>query len=489
MYHQINPTEMFREHHLALLEEAEERRLARRLRAGREPKARSVIAASSGFLAALVVAGLMLVALSSPAHASTTFTVNSTANTRDSSPDGTCDSCTLREAIQEANSNNNPTETDRINFNISDSVDPGVKTISPGAALPQITEPVIINGYSQPGSSVNALEEGTNAKLMIELNGTKVESGDGLQIAAKNTVVKGLVINSFGFAGIALFGGSDADGAKIQGNFIGTNPTGERDEGNDSDGVRITGNSNVVVGGTSRGTRNLISGNRLAGITFFNFETGSNNKVQGNLIGTHKDGSGNLGNGDSGVAILANEPNNSATTVENNTIAFNGSIGAARGTDGVALFGDVGTTDTILSNSIFSNDGLGIDLVDFPDEDGLTDVSNANDPGDTDEGPNDLQNKPVLTSAKTSGTKLTIVGNLNSTPNRTFTVQFFSNPSGGDEGKTFRAQRSVTTNDNGNASFSFGFDVAVPVGQSMTATATGAGDTSEFSAPRVVVAQ
>ena len=94
-----------------------------------------------------------------------------------------------------------------------------------------------------------------------------------------------------------------------------------------------------------------------------------------------------------------------------------------------------------------------------------------------------------MTSAKTSGTKLTIVGNLNSTPNRTFTVQFFSNPSGGDEGKTFHAQRSVTTNDNGNASFSFGFDVAVPAGQSITATATGAGDTSEFSAPRAVVAQ
>ena len=90
MYHQINPTEMFREHHLALLEEAEERRLARRLRAEREPKVRStIVAASSGFLAALVVAGLMLVALSSTAHASTTFTVNSTANAGDPTPDGT----------------------------------------------------------------------------------------------------------------------------------------------------------------------------------------------------------------------------------------------------------------------------------------------------------------------------------------------------------------------------------------------------------------
>ena len=35
MYQQTNPTELFRERHLALLREAEERRLARRLRAAR----------------------------------------------------------------------------------------------------------------------------------------------------------------------------------------------------------------------------------------------------------------------------------------------------------------------------------------------------------------------------------------------------------------------------------------------------------------------
>jgi hypothetical protein len=51
MYRQINPTEMFRERQLALLREGENRRVARRLRAGRGPKARSGIALI-GFLAA-----------------------------------------------------------------------------------------------------------------------------------------------------------------------------------------------------------------------------------------------------------------------------------------------------------------------------------------------------------------------------------------------------------------------------------------------------
>jgi hypothetical protein len=57
-------------------------------------------------------------------------------------------------------------------------------------------------------------------------------------------------------------------------------------------------------------------------------------------------------------------------------------------------------------------------------------------------------------------------------------------------GKTFKGQKSVTTNANGNASFSFSTIAKVAVGQRMTATATDAfGNTSEFSAPKAVVAQ
>src|SRR5215204_2911648 len=71
MYEQINPTQMFRERQLALLEEAGDRRLARQLRAGaeRQTKERSTIAVSTvGLLAALLAAGLVaLFALSVPA--------------------------------------------------------------------------------------------------------------------------------------------------------------------------------------------------------------------------------------------------------------------------------------------------------------------------------------------------------------------------------------------------------------------------------------
>jgi CSLREA domain-containing protein len=438
---------------------------------------------------ALLVALVMVGLLASGAYAApSTFTVNSTADPGTGGCNAT--QCTLREAINAANANNNSTEKDLINFNISGT---GVHTISPTSPLPLITEPVIINGYSQPGSSANTLAKGTNAVLTIELEGTKAGSAttDGLSIGAKGTVVKGLVINSFGASGIRLLGGVDANGTKIEGNFIGTDPAGTTAQGNNSDGIALTGNSNVVVGGTLPSMRNLISDSRLAGVVIFNFETGTNNKVLGNLIGTNKNGSANLGNGNSGIAIFARQPNNSATTVQNNTIAFNGNTTEppVRGTDGVVLFGDVGTTDTILSNSIFANKGLGIDLINFPaGERGDTDVRNANDSCDPDEGTNDLQNKPTLTSALTSSGTTTIKGSLNSKPNQTFTIRFFRNPLGTNEGKTFMDKKSVSTNSNcTTGTFTFIPNQAVSAGQTITATATDSeGNTSEFSAPRTI---
>jgi CSLREA domain-containing protein len=437
---------------------------------------------------ALVAALVMVVLLAPPAYAApSTFTVNSTADTGDATPDSTCDTCTLREAIQEANANNNPTETDLINFNISGT---GVHTISPNSALPNISEPVIIDGYSQPGSSANTLAKDTNAVLQVELNGTNAGIATALTIGAKKSVVKGLVINRFERFGIAFVGGVASNGSKVEGNFIGTDPAGINDLGNTGNGVSLTANSNIVVGGTSPEKRNLISGNEVNGVVMFGFGEGGNNKVQGNLIGTDKNGSANLGNGENGVLILATANNTvgGSSKAAANTIAFNGKIGSTNGSDGVAIFGDSTSSNgnRILSNSIFSNEGLGVDLV-GADEDGLTNVSNPNDSGDTDTGPNGLQNKPSVGSAKTISGKTTIRGTLNSLSGETYTIQFFSNPSG-NEGKKFIGTKSVSTDASGQASFTFSPANAVAVGQRVTATATrnSTGDTSEFSAPRTV---
>jgi hypothetical protein len=106
---------------------------------------------------------------------------------------------TLREAITAASTNADPTGNttpgdpgaDTIAFNIPGA---GVRTIHLTSALPMITEPAVVDGYAQPGSSKNTLPNGDNAVLLIELNGGN-RAIDGLTIAAGSSTVRGLVIN------------------------------------------------------------------------------------------------------------------------------------------------------------------------------------------------------------------------------------------------------------------------------------------------------
>ena len=463
MYHQINSSEMFGERQLALLEEAENRRLARRAAAGGAiNKARSARVAASGFLATLVVAGIMLMGLGSPAHASTTFTVTNTFDPGN----GICDaSCTLNEAIDAANSTPNSDGPDLIRFNIPGT---GVKTISPDSELPAITEAVTIDGYTQPGSSPNTLAKGTNAKLMIELVGTDAGSfDDGLSVPASNVVIRGLVINRWATNGISTEHPSGTTGIRIEGNFIGTDPSGTIDLGNGR-GIRIEDTSNTIVGGVAPEARNLVSGNGPTSGVSIGISSGV--KVQGNLIGTQKDGISPLGNSGDGVEVSSASGNlvGGAVAGSANTIAFNGGNGVQIGT---------GAGDSVLSNSIFSNGDQGIDL----NADGPT----LNDTTDADTGSNNLQNTPVIKSVRTSGRATVIKGELNSTPNKPFTIQLFSNPRGEAEGKTFIGETSVTTDSSGDASFTFKKKVR---GALITATATNflTDDTSEFSAPKKV---
>src|SRR4029077_9800372 len=135
----------------------------------------------------------------------------------------------LRQAILDANSMGGGT----INFNIPGT---GVHTISPISALPQITQSVPIDCYTQPGSSVNTNPPtiGINAILHIELSG--VNSGSnfgGLIINAPNCTVRGLVINRFVGDGIRVC----TDGNVFEGNFIGTNPAGTMALGNGSGAI------------------------------------------------------------------------------------------------------------------------------------------------------------------------------------------------------------------------------------------------------------
>jgi hypothetical protein len=329
---------------------------------------------------------------------------------------------------------------------------------------------VTIDGYSQPGSRPNSRATGAiDAVVLVELSGLNQVAADGLVIDAPNVVVRGLAINLFRDDGIQTRDG--AQGARIEGNFIGTDASGTVDRGNSFQGVEIFDGEKHIIGGTTPDKRNIISGNNKEGIALFAFAGQGGHKVQGNLIGTSKDGTSPLGNSLEGIEI--NSSNNTvggAVLGAANVIAFHGQ-------EGVEVNGAPNTGNRILNNSIFSNGEEGIDL----GNNGRT----LNDPKDLDAGPNTLQNFPVLTSAeKASGGTITIKGNLNSTPKKEFIVQFFANPQNEDEGKTFLGQKKVTTNLQGTVSFTFETTKPLSVGDRITATATDpGGNTSEFSDP------
>jgi hypothetical protein len=501
-------------------------------------------------LTTLAMVAAMLLTINKPSYAaSDTFTVTFDGDWADMNPgDGICDvsaatsvDCTLRAAIQETNAT---PEKDTINFDINASG--WVATISPDTRLPDITAPVIINGYTQQGASANTKAVGDDASLKVQLDGNNGSISGNADLVlthdGSGSVIKGLVMNG---CSSCIRVAEDSVGTRIQGNFIGTDPTGTVPKGSsvngvdisngasgtlvggsspglrniisgndvrgvivtgNADGTRIKGNyvgttrsgtgaigngdaaisindaSNTTVGGTTLASRNVISGNKGDGVEFNgNHGSGHDNSLLGNLIGTTADGAGALGNKLAGVGVVNGSTGNKigdGTQAGSNTIAFNG-------LDGINVSG-TGSGVKISRNSVFSNGGLGIDLLGLGEDFFSTDVSTSNDTGDNDSGPNGLQNRPVLSSAKTGGGKTTIAGMLSSNPNRTFTIEFYSNPTDTNEGRVFIGEKTITTTTDGLRSFTFSPATKVAVGRVITATATGSEGTSEFSAPRTV---
>lgn len=492
----------------------------------------------------------------------------------------------LRQAILDANATAAP---DVIAFAIPGA---GPHIIAPATRLPDLTEPLTIDGFTQPGAAANTLTDGNNAVIRIRLEGAGAFGANGLRLRAPACEVRGLSITGFAGEGVVILG---ATNCVVAGNYLGLAPDGAA-RANQGSGVQVFDSPGNRIGGTAPGDRNVLSGNFTAGVHLLGLGA-SNNVIEGNFIGTSPDGSAARGNFVHGVyvqdaprnriggatpggrnVISGNTPDgiriSGAESVENvaignligpdasgaaglgsqngvnlesgatnrvggsaageaNVIAGNSGFGVGIGTSssgnlvlgnriGVGATGsplpngmpgifirgsanrlggaapgegneiannapgievEMGSGNAIRGNSIHDNrprfagfGGLGIDLAPF----GLT----ANDAGDGDGGANLLQNFPLLTAASASGASTRVQGTLNSRPNATFALDFFSSPdcdpSGHGEGREYLGAASVATDSGGHASF----DVTLPVtaeGRQITATATDAeGNTSEF---------
>jgi CSLREA domain-containing protein len=547
----------------------------------------------------------MIASLATCGALAATIVVNSTGDT--AADDG---QCTLREAIDAATNNVASGATngecaagepipivDTIEFAIPGG---GVHTIQPTATMPQIREAVVIDGYTQPGTSPNTLAIGDDAVLLIEIDGTLMPPGaDLFDLPNGGSTIRGLVINRvLGtniFVGFSTFASDDN---LIEGNFFATDPSGTSFIGGTTTVIRMDGTGNTL-GGTTPAARNVIGagGGSKAGTVMLQGNAGvvqgnyigvdatggaalqppgatngieiglagagvnmliggdlsgagnviytsnisinihgngtSNVTIQGNFIGTDASGSAAIGVGSTGISaaeapgiLIGGTTPGAGNVVSGNNLGIGVGGGATEvviqgnriGTDvsgtralpnvgnGI-LVSTVGVGSTIggtnpgesntiayncgqgiafggadhwpiLGNAIFGNGGLGISL-------SGNGAPVPNDVGDADTGSNDLQNYPVITAAVISSGTATISGTLNSTPLATFRLEFFASTacdnSGFGEGQTFIGTTDVTTDADGNASFG---PLSFPAADNseITATATDPdGNTSEFS--------
>jgi parallel beta-helix repeat protein len=268
---------------------------------------RRTLTMSLTFSILCTLVGALLVFPPSPADAATTFVVNGTSDAEDAKiSDSRCDTsrnkgnqCTLRAAIQEAN---DTPGADAIHFNIGGTA--SIKTISPNYWLPEITGPVTIDGYTQPGASPNTSAEGTNAVLKVQLSGDdQGGEGIGLLVRGSRITIRGLVINRFGQEGILIYedGPSQSSDNKVKGNFLGTDASGKRNLSLGASGVwLVDGTSENTIGGATPGARNLISGNSVGVTIGRNYLTHSpsgtkvvNNTIRDNYQGVVIDESDN----------------------------------------------------------------------------------------------------------------------------------------------------------------------------------------------------
>jgi hypothetical protein len=326
----------------------------------------------------------------------------------------------------------------------------------------------------------------------------------------------GNVISGNGEYGIAASGN-----ITIEGNYVGTDATGNVAVGN---GPTYSGGTGIYCAEalnaksvTAVISNNVVSGNSDGIRVFTNVGSQSAYTIADNLIGTNAAGTAGVGN--KGIALDLHSVENA--TVQNNVISANydgveletsapltelqhvvflgnligtdktGTVALGNTTGGITIDPGSGITiggpgpgqgnvianniygisllrgqqDQFIRNSIFGNIGYSY----IPA--GITVGTGAN----------QSVTPPALTFTPGTGTTGMLSGTLTGSPNLTYVIEVFSNPTvpsaGQEQGKTFIQDVMVKTNGSGQGTFS----VTLPVGI-YTATATDPnGNTSAFS--------
>ncbi len=280
----------------------------------------------------------------------------------------------------------------------------------------------------------------------------------------------------------------------IGNNFIGVDGLGKNPLGNRDTGVFIDAAKDNVIGGFKTG-QPLVPGNTISangnGVLIVGAQA-TGNVVAANKIGTDLDGiisdpASLLGNLGDGVFIQDASENFIGQSTDGgevcNPTAFPLNVIGGNQRAGVRIEGADAQANLVRCNSIFNNEGIGIDL----GADGVT----PNDPLDSDDGPNRLQNFPIIAVLEQVEDIFRVSGTLMGAPSSVYHIDFYATETStaqklehGIQGKRYLGSHSVTTDDNGDVHFeTAAFQLlSLEEHEVVTATATDlTGNTSEFS--------
>jgi titin len=204
----------------------------------------------------------------------------------------------------------------------------------------------ILNGVAALGNKGNG----------VTLFSSATNNDIGGTIITGTANVSANVISANEGDGVVLEGSGVANN-NVRGNWIGTDRTGTVALGNLGNGVTVSeGANNNTIGGTVmvgliHAARNIIAGNGEIGVHILNQAATTKNKVEGNYIGTDRDGTAALAN-DRGAAI-------SGGAVEN---TIGGTIVEARNLiSGNTNYG-VGIFDRFTSKNVVHGNYIGTDV-------------------------------------------------------------------------------------------------------------------------------
>jgi photosystem II stability/assembly factor-like uncharacterized protein len=183
-------------------------------------------------------------------------------------------------------------------------------------------------------------------------NGVSISDGAQWNVIGGGSAGERNVISNNGYYGISI---SSSATNTVSGNYIGTDATGSATLGNGMGGVDIEdGAQRNVIGGTTAGERNIISGNSTNHCGVCISGAGADhNRVSSNYIGTDVSGTIAKGNGGEGIWIWGGASYNTIggpTEGERNLISGNGA--------GVAVW-DTGTVSNTVAGNYIGTDASG----------------------------------------------------------------------------------------------------------------------------------